>query len=176
MTKLHYPRLRSSQKRYLGFVDGLEGGFAIFAGIVTGLSFATNDRNILIASAMIGIMVNAVNTATIRYSYEHYMDELDGREKRSPWKNYLFPSVIEFCLYGLVSLLSLLPLLFITSLPLALFVMISICLFILFSAGAYRGATFGTHPLRDGIELLIGGAIMIIVGASAGWLISHIIV
>ena len=65
----------------LSFIDGLEGGFAIFAGIVAGLSFTNIDRRTLIVTALIGITVNAVNAATIRYSTEHYYDELDGHEK-----------------------------------------------------------------------------------------------
>lgn len=175
MTKLHYPRLRSTRKRLLGFVDGLEGGFAIFAGIVTGLSFATSNRTILIATAMVGILVNAVNTAAIRYSYEHYIDELDGHEKRNPTKYYLLPAVIEFCLYAMVSTISVIPLIFIEPLSLAIAVMIGICLIILFTAGAYRGAILGKHPIRDGAELLIGGSIIIVVGSFAGWVISRII-
>mgnify|MGYP001377431148 CR=1 FL=1 len=61
MKKPHYPIHRHEQKQLLGFIDGLEGGFAIFAGIVVGLSFATTNRSVLILTALIGIMVNAVN-------------------------------------------------------------------------------------------------------------------
>jgi VIT1/CCC1 family predicted Fe2+/Mn2+ transporter len=176
MKKLHYPIHRHEQKRLLGFIDGLEGGFAIFAGIVVGLSFATTNRSVLILTAMIGIMVNAVNAATIRYSTEHYVDELDGHEKQSRTRNYLFPAIIEFLLYILVSFLAVLPLLLVTSLPVAITIMITVCLVILFSAGAIRGATLGNHPVKDGIELTVGGIIMIAFGALAGWLLTRLFV
>ena len=176
MKKLHYPIHRHEQKQLLGFIDGLEGGFAIFAGIVVGLSFATTNRSVLIVTALIGIMVNAVNAATIRYSTEHYVDELDGHEKRSSIKNYLFPAIVEFLLYVLVSVVAIVPLLTVSSLPVAIIIMVSICLVILFAAGAIRGATLGKHPIKDGIELTVGGSIMIIFGALAGWLLTHLFV
>ncbi len=176
MKKLHYPIHRHEQKQLLGFIDGLEGGFAIFAGIVVGLSFATTNRSVLIVTALIGIMVNAVNAATIRYSTEHYIDELDGHEKRNSIKNYLFPAIVEFLLYVLVSILAIVPLLTVSSLSAAIVIMVTICLIILFAAGAIRGATIGSHPIKDGIELTIGGSIMIAFGALAGWLLTHLFV
>ena len=176
MKKLHYPIHDHSQKRLLGSIEGLEGGFAIFAGIVAGLSFTTSHRTVLIMTALIGIMVNAVNAATIRYSTEHYIDELDGHEKRNKTKYYLLPAIIEFILYLVVSLLAVIPLLIIGNLYVAVAVMVGICLVILFVAGMARGAALGNHAIRDGIELVIGGSIMIIIGAAAGWLLTHIFV
>lgn len=172
-TKKHY-RIRHRHHRYgalLSFIDGLEGGFAIFAGIVAGLSFSTISRDHLIITALVGITVNAINAATIRYSTEHYYDELDGREKRSPFHAYFLPSVIEFAIYMLVSCFSLLPLLFVNELYYAVIMMVSVCLVILFLSGAARGALLGQHWLRDGCEIMLGGTVMILAGMSAGWLL-----
>lgn len=60
-----------------------------------GLSFTSLPRDVLIVTALIGIVVNAVNAATIRYTTEHYLDELDGHENvvqsnitfSLPWPN-----------------------------------------------------------------------------------------
>ncbi len=176
MKKLHYPIHHHSQKRLLGFIDGLEGGFAIFAGIVVGLSFATTNRHVLIATALLGILVNAVNAATIRYSTEHYYDELDGHEKQSKLKAYFIPSLVEFSLYLTVSLLAVIPLIIITPLIPAIVTMVALCLIILFVAGSLRGAALGGHAIRDGLELMIGGSIMIACGALAGWALTHLFV
>lgn len=176
MKKLHYPIYHHSQKHLLGFIDGLEGGFAIFAGIVVGLSFATTNRQVLILTALLGIFVNAINAATIRYSTEHYYDELDGHEKRNPVRHYLLPALAEFIMYILVSIIAVIPLLLVASLQHAIAIMIVLSLVILFIAGAVRGAMLGKHPMRDGIELTIGGSIMIAFGALAGWLLAHVFV
>ncbi|MGB3023593.1 MAG: VIT1/CCC1 transporter family protein [Candidatus Saccharimonadales bacterium] len=175
--KKHYYHLRHHSPDHgplLSFVDGLEGGFAIFAGIVAGLSFTLLDRQALIVTALIGITVNAVNAATIRYSTEHYYDELDGHEKRSSFHAYFVPSIIEFAIYLVVSCLSLLPLLFIDHIAIAVGVMIAICLVILFSAGILRGKILHTHSLRDGLEIMLGGLIMIAIGTLAGWMLAHL--
>lgn len=157
----------------LSFIDGLEGGFAIFAGIVAGLSFTNIDRRTLIVTALIGITVNAVNAATIRYSTEHYYDELDGHEKRNSFRAYFVPSIIEFLIYMVVSCLSLIPLLFIDHLAFAVATMITTCLLVLILSGIIRGWILRTHKLRDGLEIMFGGSIMILIGTIAGWLLSH---
>ncbi len=77
MTKPHYHHQKRTAGSgfFLSFIDGLEGGFAIFAGIVVGLSFTDLPRDVLIVTAIVGIVVNAVNAATIRYTTENYLDE-----------------------------------------------------------------------------------------------------
>ena len=177
--KKHHYRLRHRAHRLgplLSFIDGLEGGFAIFAGIVAGLSFTVIDRKALIVTALIGITVNAVNAATIRYSTEHYYDELDGHEKRSAFHAYFLPTIIEFAIYIVVSCLSLLPLIVINHLLAAVMTMIIACLAILFASGVVRGSLLNARPLRDGVEIMIGGGIMIMIGTVAGWLLSHVFV
>ena len=174
--KHHHFRIRHRDHHYgplLSFIDGLEGGFAIFAGIVAGLSFSMVSRSALIVTAWVGIVVNAVNAATIRYSSEHYYDELDGHEKRNPFRAYFVPAAIEFLIYMLVSALSLLPLLFIDHLSSALFTMVAVCVGILFIAGAIRGGLLGGSWLRDGLEIMLGGLVMITIGTTAGWFLSH---
>ncbi len=176
--KKHHFRLRHRSHPYgalLSFLDGLEGGFAIFAGIVAGLSFSTTHREALIVTAWVGIVVNAVNAATIRYSSEHYYDELDGRERRNAAKAYFVPALVEFLIYMFVSALSLVPLIFIDHLPAAIATMIGVCLAILFIAGALRGIILKSRWTRDGMEILLGGMIMIGIGALAGWFLSHVI-
>ncbi|MBP7760207.1 VIT1/CCC1 transporter family protein [Candidatus Saccharibacteria bacterium] len=174
--KRHHFRIRHRDHRFgalLSFIDGLEGGFAIFAGIVAGLSFSMVNRSALIVTAWVGIVVNAVNAATIRYSSEHYYDELDGHEKRDRFRAYFMPAVIEFLIYMFVSALSLLPLLFIDHLSTALFTMVIVCVGILFVAGAIRGRLLGGSWLRDGLEIMFGGLVMIAIGTTAGWFLSH---
>lgn len=170
-------RSRQSFQKYgiiLRFLDGVEGGFAIFAGIVTGLSFSTVSRHTLIASALIGITVNAVNAAVIRYSSEHYYDELDGHEKHSAFRAYFIPAFIEFIVYMIMSCIALLPLLFIPHLYIALAIMITVCLTVLFVAGVIRGTYTHGKGLHDGIEVATAGMIMIAIGTGAGWLLVHL--
>src|SRR5689334_13722910 len=90
---------------FLSVLDGIEGGFAIFVGIVAGLYFQNVDHDLLVVTGIIGLIVNAFNSSAMRYSGEHYVDELDGREKRHKFRAYFIPSFVEFVTYALVSLL-----------------------------------------------------------------------
>jgi VIT1/CCC1 family predicted Fe2+/Mn2+ transporter len=160
---------------FLSVFTGVEGGFAIFAGIVLGLSFGDVPRNVLIASAVISIVVNALNSATIRYSSEHYLDELDGRETTHVRQRYLWPALVEFFSYVIVSVISIIPLIIVNDLQLALLWMCSVTIFVLFLAGWYRGHLLvKRHSVADGFEVLFGGVIIMLAGATAGWVLNTI--
>lgn len=174
-------RLRRSipfgSNNFLSVLEGMEGGFAIFAGIVIGLSFEGVNRELLLLTATISIVVNAINASAVRFSTEHYLDELDGHEKRSWFKAYFIPALIEFVAYLVVSLISLLPLLWVASLTTAILLSVIITTIILFCAGYYRGALLSRHhAVRDGIETAGLGLLIITAGGVSGWLISTFIV
>lgn len=166
--KLHLP---FGAERLLALLEGLEGGFAIGASVVTGLSFANLDRRVLLVSAAIGILVNGFNNASVKYSSEHYADELDGREKRNPLKYYFLPALIEFGAYFAVGFITILPLIFIPQLYLAITLCSMITLAMLFTAGYWRGFLMRMHPAKDGIEMMFLGACIIFVGGLTGYII-----
>lgn len=165
---LHLP---FGAERLLALLEGLEGGFAIGASVVVGLSFANLDRRILLVSAAIGILVNGFNNASVKYSSEHYTDELDGREKRNPLKYYFLPALIEFAAYFVVGFITVLPLIFIPQLYLAITLCSMITLAMLFAAGYWRGFLMRMHPAKDGIEMMFLGACIIFVGGLTGYII-----
>ena len=162
---------------FLSVLEGMEGGFAIFAGIVIGLSFEGVSRELLLLTAFISIVVNAINASAVRFASEHYIDELDGHEKRSGFKAYFIPAIIEFVAYLVVSLISLLPLLWVPSLTNAIILSVIITMIILFCAGYYRGILLSrNHALRDAIETSGLGLLIIAAGGLSGWLISTFVV
>lgn len=160
---------------FLSVLEGIEGGFAIFVGIIAGLYFQNISHDLLVIAGVIGLTVNAFNSSAVRYATEHYMDELDGREKRNKIKAYFVPAFIEFLTYSLVSFIAVLPLLFIADTFTAITLTILLTLVILFTAGWYRGALLGHHALRDGLELAGLGIAIILVGTTAGWVIASIV-
>jgi VIT1/CCC1 family predicted Fe2+/Mn2+ transporter len=154
---------------FLAILEGLEGGFAIGASIIVGLSFADLDRRVLLISAGIGILVNGFNNAAVKYSSEHYSDELDGHEKPHSLRYYFTPAIIEFGQYAIASILTLLPLIFIPHLYLAIALCCVITLIMLFAAGYWRGFLMQLHPAKDGREMMTLGACIIIVGGFTGY-------
>lgn len=160
---------------FLSILDGIEGGFAIFVGIIAGLYFQRIDHELLIITGIIGLIVNAFNSSAVRYASQHYLDELDGHEKRHKFRAYFVPAFIEFLTYAVVSFIAVVPLLLLKGSAEAILLTIVITLVILFTTGAYRGKVLGRHIVRDGLEVAgLGGAI-ILVGAGAGWVIASIV-
>lgn len=166
--KLHLP---FGTQRLLALLEGLEGGFAIGASIIVGLSFANLEKRVLIISAAIGILVSGFNSAVVKYSSEHYEDELDGSEKRNGFRYYFAPAAIEFISYLTISVVTLLPLLIINDLYLAMALCCLITLAMLFAAGYWRGFLMKLHPAKDGLEMLSLGAGIILMGAITGYLL-----
>lgn len=160
---------------FLSVLEGIEGGFAIFVGIVAGLYFQNISHDLLIVTGLISLIVNAFNSSAVRYASEHYTDELDGREKRNKFHAYFVPALVEFLTYVLVSIVAVIPLLLIRDSFTAITLTIAITVVILFLAGAYRGKLLGRHSLRDGVELAGLGTAIILVGTISGWIIAQIV-
>ena len=177
MPKHHHTRqIPFGADNFLSVLEGLEGGFAIFVGIIAGLAFKDVGYNLVIMTAAIGIIVNAFNASAVRYTSEHYLDELDGHEKRSWLRAYFVPSFIEFITYLLVSAVAVLPLILVKNVILAVWLCILLTAIILYTAGAYRGKLLGRHAIRDGVEVMMSGLLIIAVGAFSGWVLSHLLV
>ncbi len=161
-------------KRFLAVFEGFEGGFAVGASIVLALSFTYFDPKILLPTAMIGIIVNGFNTASVKFSSEHYMDELDGRSVKRPFWSYFWPALIEFVSYFAISFVTILPLIFIPNMHLAVAVTCIMTVALLFLAGWWRGYMLQTNPWNDARETSLLGLGIIIVGALSGLAVSGI--
>lgn len=161
---------------FLSVLEGIEGGFAIFAGIVIGLSLQGVDRRLLIITAGISIIVNAFNASAVRYTSEHFIDELDGRENTTWFRGYFMPALIEFVVYAAASIISIIPLLTIESTPLAITCMTVITLAVLFISGWYRAnILLKRNRVRDGIEVALLGLLIVIVGVASGWILARLV-
>lgn len=160
---------------FLSVLEGIEGGFAMFVGIVAGLYFQNVSHDLLVSAGVIGMVVNAFCSSSVRYISTHYTDELDGHEKRHKFRAYFLPALVEFITYAVVSLLAVIPLLLLRDSFTAITLTIILTTIILFAAGAYRGSLFGRHIVRDGMELALIGLAIILVGTSVGWVVAQIV-
>lgn len=152
----------------LSIFEGIEGGFAISSSVMLGLLFANLDSKLaLIVTAVISIVVNGFNSAAVKYTSQHYMDEVDGKEDKQP-HNYLAPSIIQFTSYTIISILCVLPVIFIDNTQMGVFITCGATLLVLFIAGVVRGAILESKSLRDGLETTLMGAGIMVVGLVSG--------
>ena len=175
---MHHPKIRPKHRaiplgaeRFLAIFEGIEGGFAIGAGVIAGMSFAVVSREVLIMTAIVSILVNGFNSASVKYSSEHYMDELDGRETKRPFHDYFIPAFIQFVSYFAISIISIIPLFVMDSVTRAVIYSCSITLIILLLAGYYRAVVLNMPRWRDAFEIAILGSGIIFVGLASGWII-----
>lgn len=161
-------------QRFLAAFEGFEGGFAIGASIVVALSFSDLPRHTLLITAVLSIIVNGFNNASVKYSSEHYLDEIDGREKRSAMLHYFLPAAIEFVSYFAISFISILPLVFISDLSQAVIWSVLTTLLLLGCAGWWRAYMLHMPRWRDALETMLLGGGIILVGLISGYAISII--
>lgn len=172
-TRKHIPL---GADNFLSILEGMEGGFAMFVGVVAGLYFQHVDRSLLVSAGIIGMIVNAFCSSSVRYMSQHYIDDLDGYEKRNKFRAYFLPALIEFVTYTVVSFIAAVPLLLITNSLLAISLTILLTVCILFAAGFYRGWLFiGRHTLHDALELSGVGLAIILVGTGVGLVVAAIV-
>lgn len=164
-------RIPFGAERFLSIFEGIEGGFAIGAGVIAGLSFVSLDRNVLLTTAIVSIIVNGYNSASVKYSSEHYIDELDGHEKRHAYRRYFVPAFWQFLSYMVISVVSLIPIFLMGSIPHAVLYSCTITVLILIIAGYYRAYLLDIPRWRDAFEIALLGLGIIFVGYSAGWII-----
>ena len=171
------PKLRSipfGADRFLAVFEGIEGGFAISAGILAGLSFTDIDQRTLLSIAIISIIVNGFNASSVKYSSEHYLDEIDGVENKNPFHHYFIPAFFEFLAYIIVGSISLIPIIVMGNIPHAIIYSCIITLIILLFAGIWRAYLLGMPRVRDGLEVAGLGLAIILAGFLSGWLI-HVV-
>lgn len=161
-------------QKFLAAFEGFEGGFAIGSSIVVALMFSGLDQRALIITAVISIIVNGFNNASVKYSSEHYLDELDGRESRSPFRAYFLPSLIEFVSYFAISFISIIPLLIMQNISYAVVWSIVITIVILAAAGWWRGYMLHMSRWRDALETAALGTGIILVGVLSGWVLNSL--
>ena len=167
-------RLPMGTQRFLAAFEGIEGGFAVGTSIVVALAIAGMDRHLLLTTAIVSVIVSGFNSSSVKYSSEHYLDELDGKEKKSAFKHYFIPSFVEFVCYFLISFLSVVPLLLIEPTSLAVIISVSVTLLLLFAAGYLRGFMLHMNGVRDGFEILLLGGGIISVGIISGLIVNSL--
>jgi hypothetical protein len=167
-------RLPFGTRAFLAAFEGIEGGFAVGASIVVALSIAGIERHLLLITALVSIVVSGFNSASVKYSSEHYLDELDGREKKSAFRHYFMPSLIEFVCYAILSLLAVTPLFLVDDLAAAISLSVVLTLLMLFAAGVWRGYLLRMNWLRDGTETLLLGLGIILVGLVSGVVVNSL--
>ncbi|HEX9594892.1 MAG TPA: VIT1/CCC1 transporter family protein [Candidatus Saccharimonadales bacterium] len=166
LRRIHLPL---SRQYFTAMLAGWEGGLSTTTAIIAGLMISTDKPDLVVLIAIISFMVQAFNGAVGRFSAEQTEQELDSRRR---WMSYADPAkdaIVQFLAHVTVSILVILPIVMIANVLIAVSLSICITLLFLFFIGFYKGRLAKTSGLRDGVELVVLGSLIISIGITAGY-------
>ncbi len=154
---------------FTALLGGSEGGLATTAAIITGLFVSTNDRELVLITAVITFMVQAFNGAVSRFSGERINDEIEQIEKLSGYRPLIIDAVVQLASHIASAAVVAAPIVFIVDVQLALVTSVTLTLILLFLMGFVKGRVVKNDAIHDGLEMVILGALIISVGVISGW-------
>jgi len=166
------PSLPFDKEYFMALLAGTEGGLATTTAIVAGLMVGQTSREFIVTTATISFLVQAFNGSVGRFSSEHTDDEINHEDEKVGYKKPVLTAVLHFAAHVIMSVLVLLPIIYMTNEVSALISAIAISMALLLFLGIYKGRVLKVQPIRDAAELVILGALIICVGIIAGYSLS----
>ncbi len=153
---------------FLSLFSGIESGLATTTAIIAGLALGTQDQSAVFVGAAVGMVVQAFNSANSRFNGERTNDEIEEQDLIIGYKKPLIDAGAQFVAHAFVSLLILLPIVLMDDLSRAVISTIVITLVLMSFFGFLRGLFIKRSAIRNGLELLVTGALVISAGIAAG--------
>ena len=161
-------KLPIDREYFLSLLGGSEGGLATTTAIIVGLMVSSASREVVVTSALVAFLVQAFNGSIGHFSSERTNDEIDDIEKKEGYRKPAKDALYYFLSHTATSLIVLMPVVIITDSLNAIIVTLSISLFILFTIGWYKGSVVKNSRFVDGMEMVMFGLLVIVVGALSG--------
>lgn len=173
MSLLHRSiKLPFNRDHFVAWFTGSEAGLATTTAIIAGLMVTHTSINTVVTAAIISFLVQAFNSAIIHYSNERMGDEIDREDIKN---GYFHPAVLGvwfWLWHTLMSVMVLLPILFVPDQFKATVYSIVITLVLMFAVGAVKGKIVKRDAVQDGLEMVIVGGLVICAGLVAGIILS----
>ena len=158
---------------YLSLFSGTESGLATTAAIITGLIASTDNRQLVLTTALIAILVQAFNAAIGHLSIERTHGEIENDKSKIAYAKPVSDAASQFAAHLGASFIILLPTIFVTDLQSVLFWTIGTTLGLLFGLGLLKGYLVRRFLVREAFELLVYGSLIISLGIIAGLVLNN---
>ena len=155
---------------FRNFIFGVEDSLVSTVGLLSGIALATVPGETILLTGTVLIFVEAFSMAAGSYLSESSADGY-ASGKDSPANGNIADALVMFFSYFVSGFIPLFPYA-VWPVELALKVSISSSVAALFLLGLLSAALSGTKLLKSGIRMAIIGGMAIVVGATAGTLIS----
>ncbi len=153
-------------------IAGSEAGIATTAAIIAGLTIGTDDRQVVVLSALIAIVVQAFNSALTTVVTSHTIDEIENNRDMNSLFKPITQAGIQFLTHLVMGLIVLSPIIYITDLATALLCSVAVSLVMLLWIGLFVGQILRHNPLRNSIQSFVLGVLIIIGGFVAGYTVN----
>lgn len=164
-------KLPIDKELFLSIISGSQAGIATTAAIIIGLTIGTDDRQIVIISALVSIFVQAFNSSLTTIIAIHTSDEIDHNRDMNSLLRPLTKAGMQFLTHMVAGFIVLLPMIYVTTLEIALLATIAVAIVLLLWIGLFVGRVVRHSPLRDGVQSLVLGMMIMIGGFIAGFII-----
>ena len=157
---------------FLSILAGTEAGIATTAAIIVGLTIGTDDRGLVVISALISIIVQAFNSSLTTIFTAHTLDEIEHNRDMNSLLQPISQGALQFVTHVTAGLFVLLPIIYVDRLEVAMLTSIGVSLVLLLWIGLFVGRVVRHTPLRNSIQSFVLGVMIIIGGFLAGFIIN----
>ncbi len=161
-------RLPLDKEYFMSWFSGSESGLATTTAIIAGLMASRTPLEVIALTAVISFTIQAFNGAINSFSTSRTDDEIESVDNLRGYRKPVLNALLHFVSHVLMSALVLLPILVVADAARATILSITITLSILFMMGLLKARLAKTHMVRDGLEMVLLGALIIGVGGAAG--------
>lgn len=172
LRKTRIRKLPIDKDLFISLISGSEAGIATTAAIIAGIVIGTDDRGLVVTSAIIAVIVQAFNSAVNLVYTAHTVDEIENNHDKDSLITPLIQAGLQFITHLGTGLLVLVPIIYVIDLGHALLMSMLISLVLLTWIGFLVGRTVRHTPLRNAVHSMILGALIIAAGFGAGFLIN----
>jgi VIT1/CCC1 family predicted Fe2+/Mn2+ transporter len=166
-------RLPVDREYFMAWFSGSEGGLSTTSAIIAGLMVSSAALDLIALTAVISFTVQAFNSAIGSFSSNRTFDEIERQDIVKGYRKPAIDAALQFLSHVLMGAIVLSPIIFVTNAVEATIMSIAITLFFLFVIGYFKGRIVKRNPYRDGLELVLLGALIISVGITAGIILSQ---
>lgn len=166
-------KLPFRREYFESILSGSESGTSTTTAIVLGLVATSQSLQTVVTAAGITLFIQAFNAASSRYSALRTATEIDGIDEYQPHIPAI-GSVLQFCFHMLFGLLPLMPIL-ILSIGNGIIYTVMVAVASLILVAAYKVRYIKKHAWQDGVELVLLGVLVMLVGLLAGLSLEYLI-
>ena len=149
-------------------VSGSQSGIATTAAIIIALSLGAQDRDLILLSATVAVLVQAFNTAITTVLTSHTIDEVEQNRDMNSYLRPVREAGLQFIAHVGLGGLLIVPTVYVESTILLVISTLLLAMLLLLWAGVIIGHIVHSAPWRHGIQSVSLGLVVIIVGMIAG--------